>query len=216
MKTRNWIITATAAIVMVALVALSPMVFAQGQGPGPGATPSTGGQCTQEMMGQCAGHGAGHGAMMGQGQSLVAIAAEVLGIEQADLVARLQDGTTIAALAAERNVSIEQIVERFVAAHTEHLSAQVAAGNLTQEQADAMLATMQEHVTTRLNEAWSPRGTGMGMGFVDADGDGVCDHAGSGMMQGHGGGMMQGHQGGMMQGHQGGMMHGHGAGHGGQ
>jgi hypothetical protein len=45
-----------------------------------------------------------------------------------------------------------------------------------------MLAMMRANVTARLNQPGTLQGRGPGPGFVDADGDGVCDHAGSGRM----------------------------------
>jgi hypothetical protein len=50
--------------------------------------------------------------------------------------------------------------------------------------ADAMLATMRANVTARLSQPWSPQGPGLGAGFIDQNGDGVCDYAGSGRMGG--------------------------------
>jgi hypothetical protein len=58
----------------------------------------------------------------------------------------------------------------------------IAAGRMTQAQVDRMLATMRAHVTERLSQPWSAQGPG----FIDQDGDGVCDYAGSGRMNGRG------------------------------
>jgi hypothetical protein len=129
--------------------------------------------------------------MRGNSDSLVAVAADVLDMEQTALVAELQSGKTIAQVAEEHNVALSEIVDAFIASQTEWLASQVENGRLTQEQADARLAIMEANVTARLNQPWSPQGpgagnaSGAGNGFVDADGDGVCDHAGSGQ-QGQG------------------------------
>ncbi len=76
----------------------------------------------------------------------------------------------------------DSVVDAFLTLRAEKLADLVTNGQLTQEQADAMLATMKANVTEHLNAPWSPRGPGQGggPGFVDEDGDGVCDHAGSG------------------------------------
>jgi hypothetical protein len=129
--------------------------------------------------------------MGGPEQSLVAVAAQVLGMDQADLVAQLRSGKTIAELAGDKAGAI---VDAFITPRAERMAAMVAAGRLTQAEADQMLAAMRANVTARLSEPWSARGPGAGAGYMDADGDGVCDHAGAGM--GGGAGWMGGMRGG--------------------
>lgn len=122
------------------------------------------------------------GEWAGPQNSLVAIVAETLGIEQADLVAQLQDGETLADVAGDQ---VDEIVDALLAARADMIAAQVENGRLTQEQADLVLETMKSEITEHLNSPFSPRGFGlgdgthMGPGFVDADGDGVCDQSGS-------------------------------------
>ncbi|MBE3558447.1 MAG: hypothetical protein IMW89_04390 [Ktedonobacteraceae bacterium] len=111
----------------------------------------------------------------GPENSLVAIAAKELGMSQADLVAQLKS-KTIAQVAKEKNVALDKIVNAFLAPRQEALKNAVAAGRLTQARADQMLATMKANVTAQLNKSWTPRGPGMGLGFVDANGDGICDN----------------------------------------
>jgi hypothetical protein len=122
--------------------------------------------------------------MGGPQQSLVAVAADTLGLTQADLVTELRSGKTIAQVAADKQVALDTIVDAFVATRAEQLDAAVAAGRITQAQVDAQLATVRSNVTARLSQPWSPQGNGSGAGFVDQDGDGVCDYAGSGRMGG--------------------------------
>lgn len=121
-------------------------------------------------------------------QSLVAVAAEVIGIEQTDLIAALNSGQTIADVAEEHDVSLEEIVGAFLAPRAERMAAAVEAGWMTQEQVDLMMATMSETIRARLSAPFTPQsfgfmygGMGMrgfmhGMGFVDEDGDGLCDN----------------------------------------
>jgi hypothetical protein len=202
---KKWIIVAgvVGVLVLAAGLALTPLVMAQGPanrndgfgfsrgpmmrtavGPGPG-----------QQMGQATGPALGLGPRWGgQANSLVAVAAAQLGMTQAELVAELQGGQTIADVAAEKGVALETIVDAFVAPRAERLAELVANGQLTQEQADDMLAAMKANITARLSEAWTPGGPGYvdqdGDGqcdnFVDEDGDGVCDHAGAGQGQGAG------------------------------
>jgi hypothetical protein len=133
-------------------------------------------------MGMRGGMGGTRGQMGGPQQSLVAVAADTLGMTQTDLIAQLQGGKTIAQVAGEKNVALDTIVNAFVATRQTRMTQAVAAGRMTQPQADVMLATMRTNVTARLSQPSSPQGPGMGAGYVDQDGDGMCDNAGSGGM----------------------------------
>jgi len=131
----------------------------------------------------------------GPEHSLIAVAAEQLGMERAELITELQSGKTVAQVAEEKGVALQTIVDAFLAPRAEQLTEMVNNGQLTQEQADALLAMMTANVTEHLTQAWSPRG--YGPGFVDEDGDGICDHAGTGQagqyFGGRHGGRMMGH-----------------------
>ncbi len=136
----------------------------------------------------------GPGGMGGWGSpqnSLVAVAAKVLGLDQPTLVSTLNSGRTIADVAKDQGIALDKIVDAFLAPRTEYLKTAVTAGRITQAQADAWLATMKTNVTAQLNAKFTPRGYGMGTGFVDANNDGVCDNCGTGGM-GRMGGMAGG------------------------
>lgn len=138
---------------------------------------------------------AGRGGPLGLGgpaNSLVAVVAEQLGMTQTDLIAELQAGKTMAEVITDRGGDIEAIIDAFVASRQERLETMVENGQITREQADALLAMMRANATERLNSPWSPRGRGNGQGFVDEDGDGVCDYAGQGRGQGAGQGFGRG------------------------
>ncbi len=189
MKTRTWLTLAGIALAVVVAIAAAPAVWAQGPmggfGPGQtqgrmiGATPGSG-----NGMGRRGSMARMGGQMGGSQQSLVAVAAQQLGVNQADLVVQLQGGKTIAQVASEKNVALDTIVNAFVATRQARMAQAVAAGRMTQAQADAMLATMRANVTARLSQPWSPQGPGAGAGFTDQNGDSVCDYAGSGRMGG--------------------------------
>ncbi|MFN8421058.1 MAG: hypothetical protein U0528_17715 [Anaerolineae bacterium] len=137
------------------------------------------------------GNGNGMG-MGGYNNSLIAVAAKALGMDQTALVAELTatEGKTIADVAKEKGVALESIVDAFVAPHAAQLQAAVTSGRLTQEQADAALAQMKANVTTRLNtpynsSAWGNLGPctddelccgGTGMGFGMGMGMGMMRH----------------------------------------
>ncbi|HET9222262.1 MAG TPA: hypothetical protein VFO07_07150 [Roseiflexaceae bacterium] len=188
MKTRMWMVVAGIALAIVAAIAIAPAVFAQGPAGGYGP-----GMNRAQMMDGTPGPGMGmrggmgpmqgrRGGMGGPQQSLVAVAADTLNMTQAALVTELQGGKSIAQVAAEKKVALDTIVTAFIAPRKAHLESLVADGQLTQAQMDSMLATMKTNVTTRLNQPGRAQGGGPGSGFVDEDGDGVCDHAGSGPM----------------------------------
>ena len=117
-------------------------------------------------------YGQGYGMKIGMGyadssnwggpqNSLVAVAANVLGMNQTDLVAELND-KTIAQVAQEKGVATDTIVDAFLAPRVAAIQSAVEEGRLTQAQADQMLATMKAHVTERLSAAWTPLGPGTG------------------------------------------------------
>jgi hypothetical protein len=124
---------------------------------------------------------------MGRGgpqNSLVAVAAKTLGMTQAELVAALQGGKTIADVAKDKGVALDKIVDAFVADQQESLKAAVTSGRMTQAQADSMLGFMKTNVLARLSQPFTVRGPG----FRDTNNDGLCDGCGmQGGMRGRSG-----------------------------
>ncbi len=151
-------------VAVVALMALGAgAVLAQG----PTATPPA----------------AGLGLHLGGPQnSVIAIAAQTLGMDRTALVAELNSGKTIADVAKAKNVDVNKIVDAMVANRTAALKTAVDAKRITQAQMDAQLATLKQNITAQINSNWTPRGAGMGRGygmgagFVDANHDGICDN----------------------------------------
>jgi hypothetical protein len=128
--------------------------------------------------------GLGRGNWGGPDNSLVAAAARVLGMEQTALVAELNAGKTIADVAKAKGVALDKIVTAFVQPHVDWLNQAVKDSQLTQAQADQYSATMRANITAKLSAAFTPRGNGQG--FVDANGDGVCDVCGQTPRSGQG------------------------------
>ena len=161
--------TIALAVATVALVALGSAAYAQGP---TGNTPVP---------------TYGRGSMMGMGRmsaagpqnSLVAVAAKALGMEQTALVAELNAGNTLAQVAQAKGVAANTIVDAFVATRIENINAAVVAGRLTQVQADAMIASVKANALNELNGTFTSHGYGTGLGFVDANNDGVCDNCGT-------------------------------------
>ena len=95
------------------------------------------------------GRGMGHGRV---GHGLEA-AATALGITSDELRTALRDGQTIAEVAAEKGVDIQTVIDAMAAEVKTHLDEEVAAGERTQEEADAKLADAIERITERLDDA---------------------------------------------------------------
>lgn len=170
---------------LIALLALGVADSALAQGPGGQGAPGRAGQ--QARAG-------------GPAQSLVGMAAAELGITQAELVAELRAGTTIADALTAGGVNPASFIDSFVATRAERLDAAVAAGRLTRAEADAQLAMARSLATARIYQPFTSRGpSGQspragqaqgpgGPGFVDANGDGVCDNLPAGGQARMGGG----------------------------
>ena len=126
----------------------SPAMTSMMRGGGPGA----GG-----MMG---GRGFGANGIGGAQNSLVAIAAKDLNVNVTDLVAQLQGGKSIADVAKEKSVSTDTIVNDFVAAHQAQLKSAVDAKQLTQTEADAMLALAKAHAQAQLTRQFTAQAFG--------------------------------------------------------
>jgi hypothetical protein len=113
-------------------------------------------------------------------------------MEQTALVAELNTGKTIAQVAQATGVALDKIVTAFVQPHVDWLNQAVEDGKITQAQADQYIAAMKANITAKLSAPFTPRGNGNGQGFVDANGDGVCDVGGQTPQSGQG---MRGAQG---------------------
>jgi hypothetical protein len=108
--------------------------------------------------------GPGHGIFGLFGDGLEA-AAEALGMSSEDVLSALHDGSTLGELADQQQVDRTALVDAMVAPIEERLSAGVADGSLTQEEADARLADIREAITEHLD-------TGLPFGGPDGMGGG--------------------------------------------
>ena len=135
------------------------------QGPGPANQAATGNAQANRNGRGGGGTGPGYGlavkgAWGGPEQSMVVVAAEALDMEQADLVAELQSGKTLAEVAEANNVDVQDLVDAFLAPRAEFIAQAVADGKITQADADAMQARMQAMVTAKTAQPWEPNGNG--------------------------------------------------------
>ncbi len=91
--------------------------------------------------------------------SLITVAAAELDMAVEDLVGELHDGTTIAALAEERGVDTDVIVQAALEPISERISQAVEDGRITEEEAADRLAQAEERITERLEQT-APVGDG--------------------------------------------------------
>jgi hypothetical protein len=92
--------------------------------------------------------------MFGPGNSLVSIAADQLGMSLTDLLTQLQDGKSIADVAAEKGVDTGAIVNGYLAELKADLDEAVAEGRITQKQADYSLEQAEERAVDQLDNTW--------------------------------------------------------------
>jgi hypothetical protein len=97
---------------------------------------------------------------MGEGNSLISIAADQLDMSLTDLLTELQDGKSIADVASEQGVDVQDIVDAYMAQLQESLGGAVEDGRITQKQADWQLEQAEERVNDQLNSTWEDRSWG--------------------------------------------------------
>jgi len=125
------------------------------------------GSITQEQADEVAGTlseaGLGHGGPHGGGGRGLEVAATALGMTEDELRTALEvDGTTLADVAEDQGVAVDDLVAALVQAQEERIAQAVEDGRLSQEEADAKLADVEERVTERVNSDAPVRGGGHG------------------------------------------------------
>jgi hypothetical protein len=96
------------------------------------------------------GHGGPGRGRGGPGHGIEA-AATALGMTIDELHTALEGGQTIAAVAAEKGVDVQTVIDAMVAEANTHLAERVTAGDLTQAEADARLAEITTRITDTVN-----------------------------------------------------------------
>ena len=111
------------------------------------------------------GRGRGHGYKGGfgvKGAAPLTTIATALKMTPAELVAELRSGKSVADVATAKGISLDTVIAAVVQEHAERLSAAVAAGRITQAQADAALANLKENMPELLALKGGPFGPGFG------------------------------------------------------
>jgi polyhydroxyalkanoate synthesis regulator phasin len=78
-------------------------------------------------------------------------AATYLGLTEAQLRTQLSNGKTLAQIAKDQNKSVSGLVDAMTASAKKHLDAAVAAGRLTQAQADQVAKDLEQRITDLVN-----------------------------------------------------------------
>ncbi|HEX2851361.1 MAG TPA: hypothetical protein VHN98_12440 [Acidimicrobiales bacterium] len=84
------------------------------------------------------------------------VAADALGMTEADLRTALQGGKTLAQVAQDKGVDVNKVIDALVADATSHIDQAVTAGKLTQQQADTMKSNLKDRLTQMVNNARPP------------------------------------------------------------
>jgi hypothetical protein len=108
------------------------------------------------------GPGGFEGRIFGAGLDVVAT---TLGITTDEVRTALESGQTIADLAVSKGKTAQDVIDAVVAAATTKINDAVTAGNLTQTQADKLIANLTTIATDFVNDVKGPGGPGFGPGF---------------------------------------------------
>lgn len=170
---RKKVIALVAASVIATLVLSTAAVgFAATSTPTSPAVNSTGSLCGGAGLGMGA-------AVRDAGGRLIDIVAQLTGKTTSAIVSERQDGKTLAQIATENGIDSTAIVDDALKVRKQALDEQVAAGVITQAQADAILEQMRTQLTQRLNMQ-NTACTGLGAG------NGTCLGRGAGRGMGYG------------------------------
>lgn len=89
-------------------------------------------------------------------------AATALGMTQEELKTALKEGKTLAAIATEKGVALQTVIDAQLAEIKEKLTAELTAGTITQAQLDEKLAGAQDRLTKAANGEPPAHGDGKG------------------------------------------------------
>jgi hypothetical protein len=107
---------------------------------------------TLEAAGPIGGGGpGGHGGHGGHGGPGFSVVATTLGMTEAEVRDAISNGQTLAQLAEAKGSTAQALIDAILADHKSHLDEEVAAGELTQAEADAKLADATTRVTDFVN-----------------------------------------------------------------
>ncbi|HSK53806.1 MAG TPA: hypothetical protein VK908_01000 [Jiangellales bacterium] len=101
----------------------------------------------------------GHGMMLGRGLDT---AADALGVTDAELRSALEEGMSIADVAEDQGVDVQEVVDALVAAATERLDQAVEDGRLEEDRAEEIKAALPQRVAAMVEREGLPGRGGRG------------------------------------------------------
>lgn len=108
----------------------------------------------------------------------IAVLTDALGVGEDVLQAARDAGQSIADVATDQGVAVETVVDAVVESATANIQERVAAGDLTQDEANERIAGLEERVTERVNRTPGERGDGeRSRGDRGPRGDNATDEA---------------------------------------
>ena len=110
-------------------------------------------------------HRDGHKAVCRGAKLVVDAAAEVLGLNRAEIAEAVRSGQSLASIAEGQGMSVEEFTAALLSAIKAQFDAKVAEGAIMQEQADRIFAGIEKHVDRIVN-------------FEGQGGDGPCHRRG--------------------------------------
>jgi len=125
-----------------------------------GGGPFGGGRFGGRMSGGPMNRGEFQGGPLHRGLEAVA---DTLGLTEEELVEALRDGTSVAELAEEQGVDLDDIVSDVLAEAEERLEEAVENGRLTEDQKSQMLERLADDLPQHFSEPWEPRGPQRGL-----------------------------------------------------
>lgn len=103
----------------------------------------------------------GPGHHRGPRVEILKVAAEAIGISEADLKAGIEADKSIAQVAQEKGVDPQKVIDALVAAHNKMIDEEVAAGRMEQAKADELKKNFPEHAKKIVEQVGRPeRGPG--------------------------------------------------------
>jgi len=102
----------------------------------------------------------GHGGRVCHLGAKLHAAARALNMSVEDLRTQLRGGKTIAAVAREKGVDVQEVIDAMVADANQHIDQAVKDGRLTAEQAARRKQNLSERITRKVNEGRPKRGAG--------------------------------------------------------
>ena len=159
------------ACTVAAFVLLGAATYAHAAANAGGATAgAAAGSASGTASGSASGsaHPAGHRMAKGMGGfELLETASDVIGIDTEALRAELKAGKTLAQIAASKGIAKADLVAKLTEASAKKIDAKVADGKLTQAQADAIKAKLNERIDAAVESnrmSFTGKGHGHGRG----------------------------------------------------